>query len=1075
MKLCSYLLAAGVVWLHALADVTTAYPQANPGTTPVAALASTPPPLPGPDFDKDGLSDLMEIRLGTDPTKADTDGDGFNDRQEYDLRTDPKAANKYPLFLLSTNSHLKLLGDTLVIRPVPLTNFIVITNIEITNIPPVYEGTPIDTDDDGEPDSCDSDGDGLADTTELCPITTPGETRTNITVITNYVNYQWFAGGEALPTQTNLDLVLLDTRATDASIYHLEANLLDSAQTSDDVPVQVLPFASRVALPFVGKAVAWGNNLGGQSTAPADLTNVIQVAAGFFHSVALRADGTVSVWGNSGLGETDLPRDAYGLAAIASGAGHVLGLRTNHTVMAWGDNKYRQAAVPAGLTNVVAVTAGYFHSAALLADGSVVAWGDNSFGQTNVPVALPPIRKISAGMYHTVALARDGSIHCWGANDFGQCDPAAVSDLLDGIVDVAAGGRHSVALRRDGIVVTWGDNSSSQGTVPGGLAKVVQIGAGNSATAVITYQGQLRLFGDSTVNTAPATTRPTGIIGGFQHMVGIDAVPDRDNDGLDDPYEQTYATGPDEVDSDKDRLMDGLEVRAGSSPNSVDTDGDGLIDRLELLNGFDPAVATEAPVGTFNVIPAQELEVFASGATQFQFQGSADGVEWTDLWSPFVPRRGVTRILTNVVADLRHYRLLPLGDAQGQPLPEAGAPEPVVLGTVGAWGQNDFGQINVPIRLDGVAQVAAGTWHTLALRNDGTIAAWGLEAAYAGITTAELGEITALAAGGQHSLVLRATGEVVGFGANASGQATPPPFDLAASAIAAGGSHSLALLVDGSVLAWGANEAGQCNVPAGLKDVIAIAAGRFHSAALTTDGTVVVWGDNRFGQANVPAGLPAIQAIAAGFGHTVAVSREGQVFCWGNNADHQCDVPAGIGGITAVFAGNGRTIAREASGRFHVWGIGAANLEEQLNAFGATTAFAVGGSHAVAVNLAVDADQDGVDDAYELRLGANPASTDSDGDGLDDQTELLAGFDPTVASESADGTVRTYDALKLRFFTLSGQTWRLERSTDFGTWRTEPALRPSAEFSDRNGISEVFLSLRNRDFQVWRLVPVVTP
>ena len=1073
MKNLLLLLAAGAVICHAAADLTVATPTPWPSEPAFAALASTPPPLPGPDLDKDGLSDFQELRLGTDPTKPDTDGDGFNDGQEYNLRTDPKAPDKYPLFLLSTNSHLRLLGETLIIRPTALTNFIVVTNIQITNIPPVYEGTPVDTDDDGELDGCDADGDGVADTFELCAITTPGETRTNITIITNFVNYQWFARGEALPTQTNLNLVLLGAKLADAGAYYLEASLLASAQTSDDVPVRILPASAKVSLPLTGKAIAWGNNVAGQSTVPADLTNVLQVVPGFLHSAALRADGSVSVWGDSGYRQTDVPRDAVGLIGLASGSGHLLGLRTNGTVMAWGANQFGQATLPAGLTNVTALAAGYFHSVALLADGSVIAWGDNTFGQTNVPSRLPPIRKLSAGMYHTVALGMDGSVHCWGGNEAGQSSPDAVADLLVDIVDVAAGTDHSVALRRDGIVVAWGDNSANQTSMPADLPKVVEIGAGNNVTAVITLDRVLRLIGDPALIQAPATTRPAGISGGFFHVVGLDGVPDRDNDGLDDPYERISNTGPDEPDSDKDGVSDGIEVRVGSNPNAVDTDLDGLTDLLELLNGFDPAVAAEAPTGSLAALPAVELEVFASGRTRFQFQGSADGTEWTNLWAPYVPRGGITRILTNAAPSMTHYRLLPLERVEGQPLPEVGAPEPVTLGTVAAWGDNEFGQSTVAATLDGVRSLAAGIWHTLALRLDGSVVAWGLNSAGQCDVPSDLGEVTALAGGGLHSLALRANGEVIGWGSSAYGQANPPMQDLPATAIAAGGSHSLALLVDGTVLAWGANEAGQAQVPAGLQDVMAISAGRFHSVALRADGTVVAWGDNRLGQSTVPAGLPPVAAIAAGFGHTAVVTQSGNVLCWGNNADGQCDVPAGLTGITAVLVGNNVTIARDATGRFTVWGIGAENLTARLNAFGATAAVAAGGGHVAAANTAVDADSDGVDDAYEVSLGMNPGSSDSDGDGLDDQTELLAGFDPTVASESADGTVRTHDALKLRFFTLDGETWRLERTTDFTTWRTETALRPSAQFSNRNGFTEVFVGLRNRDAQVWRLLRVL--
>src|ERR1017187_9063973 len=103
--------------------------------------------------------------------------------------------------------------------------------------------------------------------------------------------------------------------------------------------------------------IAWGNGSRGQTTVPKSATNVVAVAAGALHSVALRLDGTVVCWG--------------------SGAG------TN---------------VPASVTNATAIAAGMSHSMALLADNSVVAWGDNTLGQTNVPASAtnvaPSLRAI---------------------------------------------------------------------------------------------------------------------------------------------------------------------------------------------------------------------------------------------------------------------------------------------------------------------------------------------------------------------------------------------------------------------------------------------------------------------------------------------------------------------------------------------------------------------------------------------------------------------------------------------------------------------------------------------------------
>lgn len=1071
MKHLFGLLFALAILGRVFAETAILEPVVAPAPEVFAPLASTPAPLPGPDLDRDGLSDLQELRLGTAPTNPDTDGDGFSDGQEYQLRTDPLARDRHPLFTLSTNRHQHLPGETLVIRPFLLTNFIVITNIQITNIPPVYEGTPVDTDGDGAPDSCDADGDGVADTAELCPISTPGSTRTNITVITNHIQFQWFQGEEVLPTQTNANLVLLNVNSADAGAYHLEATLLNSAQVSDDVPVQVIGRRAVRNLPMVGKVLAWGNNLAGQTSTPPDLTNVIQIAPGFLHSAALRADGSVAVWGDSGFRQTDVPRDAVGLRAIASGSAHLLGLRTNGIVMGWGANQYGQASPPFGLTNVAAIAAGYFHSVALLANGEAVAWGDNAFGQTNVPDFGAPAVKVSAGMFHSVALLANGAVVCWGLDNQGQCNPAPVADLLREIVDVVAGGNHTLALRRDGIVLAWGDGAAGQTTVPGLLPKAVELVGGFNLAGAVTHERQLVLWGDQTLQLPPSMTRPAGVMGGWAHALAIEATPDTDGDLLDDHHETTFGTSATDADSDRDGVRDGLEVRLNLNPSAADTDGDGLRDFDELVFGFDPQVATEASSGTLRAIPALEFEVFASGGRRFQLQGSKNGSEWENLAEPYVPRRGVTRLLTNHFPEMQHFRMANLGPASGQAAGESGPPEALVLRTVAAWGNNEFGQTAVPERLDQVKALSAGVWHSLALRNDGSVIAWGLNSSNQSAVPGELRDVAMVAAGGLHSLALRATGEVVGWGSDAYGQATPPRLDDPAVAIAAGGSHSLALLIDGTVLAWGANEAGQSSVPAGLRNVTAIAAGRFHSVALTGDGKVVCWGENSLGQATVPVGLPPVEAIAAGFRHTAVVTHQGRVFCWGSNWEGERDVPSGLAKIAEVHAGSGLTVVRDASGNFTAWGARAGTLARQLNDFGAGAALSVGNFHTVAANVAVDGDNDGVDDAHERRVGMNPESADTDGDGLDDQTELLAYFNPIKASESVDGTLRRYDALKLRFFTLKGESWRLERSTDFTVWQNESALRP-AQFSNRNGFTEVFESLRNRDAQVWRLLRI---
>ena len=156
-----------------------------------------------------------------------------------------------------------------------------------------------------------------------------------------------------------------------------------------------------------------------------------------------------------------------------------------------------------------------------------------------------------------------------------------------------------------------------------------------------------------------------------------------------------------------------------------------------------------------------------------------------------------------------------------------------------------------------------------------------------------------MAAGWYHSLALKADGTVWAWGYNFYGQlgndtnagkSTPNPTPQqvlglpAIIAIAAGESHSLALAADGTVWGWGWNYYGQLgtgtnnlnnspNPPtqiSGLSNVTAISAGGYHSLAMTSNGTVWAWGYNFYGQlgnstnnsspsANPPAAIPSMR------------------------------------------------------------------------------------------------------------------------------------------------------------------------------------------------------------------------
>jgi alpha-tubulin suppressor-like RCC1 family protein len=64
----------------------------------------------------------------------------------------------------------------------------------------------------------------------------------------------------------------------------------------------------------------------------------------------------------------------------------------------------------------------------------------------------------------------------------------------------------------------------------------------------------------------------------------------------------------------------------------------------------------------------------------------------------------------------------------------------------------------VPAGLSSVTAIAAGGYHSLALKSDGTVVAWGRNDDGQATVPAGLSSVTAIAAGGYHSLVIRRQG-----------------------------------------------------------------------------------------------------------------------------------------------------------------------------------------------------------------------------------------------------------------------------------------------------------------------------
>jgi alpha-tubulin suppressor-like RCC1 family protein len=319
------------------------------------------------------------------------------------------------------------------------------------------------------------------------------------------------------------------------------------------IAVAAAPAQARVTVtPAVSHVVAsWGDNSWGElgdgttalfRTLYRDIAagrDVIQVAAGRTHNLAVRSDGTVTAWGlndHGALGDgttTDrsTPVQVRGLSGVitqvAAGEAFSLALRSDGTVWAWGRNDHGQLGrgttssgelVPARvsvLNRVTKISAGRDFALALRSDGIVFAWGADRFGQlgngapsyspVSVPVkvaGLTQVTGISAGSDSALATEASGisaitTVWAWGNNDDGQlgdgttavhATPERVTGLPVSIAGMTVGAQFAAVLGTDGSVWSWGSNALGQLNIapPGSMVTrpVHVIAAGSRITQI---------------------------------------------------------------------------------------------------------------------------------------------------------------------------------------------------------------------------------------------------------------------------------------------------------------------------------------------------------------------------------------------------------------------------------------------------------------------------------------------------------------------------------------------------------------------------------------------------------------
>lgn len=713
-----------------------------------------------------------------------------------------------------------------------------------------------------------------------------------------------------------------------------------------------------LALKADGSAVGWGDSSFGQTNAPADATNLIALGAGDSHTIALRSDRTVLAWGDNSLGQTNVPANATNVVSLAAGRNHNIAVRANGTVVTWGNDSAITNA-PATATNIVAVAAGQFHNLALRSTGTVLTWGFAT-GSTNIPSTVNGIVAIAAGS-HNVAVRSNGAVIAWGDNTYFQTN---VPPTATNVIAIAAGVSHCLALRSNGTLVAWGAGTNNTGVsprfgqaiIPANATNIIAIAAGDFHSLALRADGTVLAWGAGTnITTTPHLGQAVmpGGLSTFDLPVTTNGTV---NPNVPGNYTLSYlTTNALSAISFTSRVVvvqftyPFLTTLPANASNTIAT-LNGTVNpkgfattawfEWGLGSQFDQATA---PVNVGNGTTAVTVNANLTGLTpglpyRCQLVASnnvglvARGVE-IFFTTPNNPALVGANPLTNIWG-LPYVE--PGITGTGNPLAVTGGRAHSLAlkadGAIAAWGDNFYGQTNVPATPSASA-VASGFNHNLALRANGTVLAWGDNSAGQTTVPASASNVVALAAGESHSLALRNDLTLTGWGDNFYGQATAPVSATNVIALAAGQRHNLALFTSGNITAWGYNGFGQTNIPANATNIVAVAAGAGHSLALRADGNVFVWGLNSYFQTNLPASVTNVIAVAAGYYHSLALRADGTVVAWGAGTNittmtphfGQSKVPANATNVIAIGAGYYHSLAIRADGSVIAWGAGQSN------------------------------------------------------------------------------------------------------------------------------------------------------
>lgn len=713
--------------------------------------------------------------------------------------------------------------------------------------------------------------------------------------------YQWFKDNRLILGATNSALMVTNVGASDTGTYFVVA-------TNGSGMIISVPALVSVGNPAL---LAWGYDQYGQlgdgqsgslgtsvkqTTPELIIANTVTATGGDAHSLFVTADGTLWAMGLNSSGQ-----------------------------LGDGTTTMRTSPVPViGGSNVVAVAGGFRRSLVLKNDGTVWAMGG---GFSSTPNSVASNAVAVAGGLQPLFLKSDGTL--WTASS----SPTPISGASN-VVVAAAENSQTLFLRSDGTL--WTTSSS---TPISGASNVVAIAAGSAHALFVTSDGTLWAMGNNQygqLGDGTTTTRnnPVPVIGGTNAVTVVAGSQHSlfmRSDGT------LWAMG----ENNDGQLGNGTTANQ-STPVPVSI---GAVSVAGIYSGslanHSFAIGQPAPqspsVTTQATMPVSATNATLNGMALPNGLPATAWFEWGPLGSyaqttvPVDVGSGYTVVRVSALisglsnSNVYQCRLVAsnsVGVSFGavQWFRVDNAPK------ISAWGDNEYGQLQVPQNLTNVVAVAGGgAFYSVALQADGTIHDWGYDYQSPGIP-ASATNVVALGIGRGIgtvlNLALRSDGTVVNW--EASGNLTPPPLKNVV-AVAVGDTQGLALEAGGQLVAWpiySGNQFGQSTVPPGLTNVVAISCGAAHDLVLLANGTVAAWGYNDDGETNVPPNATNVVAIAAGSYHNLVLRADGTVVAWGDDGAGQSDVPAGLSNVVAIAGGGFHSLVLKSDGTVVAWGGG---------------------------------------------------------------------------------------------------------------------------------------------------------